>query len=172
MDKIVIRQFLPTEVAAYRYIRARALAENPEAFATSAEEFAKRPDSSVRARLEENFSADDRYMLGAFIDDKPVGMMGVIRWKHLKRQHIADIIAVFVVPEQRGNQLGGRLLDRAIELAHTMDGVEQLILGVVTTNKTAIGLYQSRGFEAYGTEPNALQSQGQYWDELLMVLRL
>lgn len=169
---IEIREFLPTEVEAYRKIRLRALRENPEAFLTTEEGFLNRPISELSARLKRNYESPDECMLCAFDGDEPVGMMGVIRASAEKMRHIAGVIAVFVAPEYRGQQIGGRLLDAIIDFARTMDGVEQLRLGVVTTNQTAINLYRYRGFEIYGTEINAMKAGDTYWDEHLMWLPL
>ncbi len=169
---VEIRAFLPTEIEAYTKIRLRALTENPEAFLTTAEDFQNRPKSTTIARLKRNYESPNECMLGAFDGDEPIGMMGVIRAGAEKIHHIAGVIAVFVAPEYRGQQIGGRLLDAAIAYARTMEGLEQLRLGVVTTNQTAINLYRSRGFEIYGTEINALKAGDTYWDEHLMWLRL
>jgi ribosomal protein S18 acetylase RimI-like enzyme len=169
---VEIREFLPTEIADYCKIRLRALEENPEAFLTTAQGFRNRPKSEHLARLQRNYDSPNECMLGAFDGVEPVGMMGVIRAGSEKMQHIAGVVAVFVAPEYRGQNIGGRLLDAAIAYARTMEGLEQLRLGVVTTNESAIQLYLSRGFEIYGTEINALKSGDRYWDEHLMWLRL
>lgn len=59
-----------------------------------------------------------------------------------------------------------------ISQASLIEGLEQLHLGVVTANPTAIGLYSLLGFQIYGTAPRALKQGEQYWDEHLMVLHL
>ncbi len=169
---IEIREFLPTEIEAYDKIRLYALRENPEAFLTTVKGFLARPKSERIARLQRNYDSPNQCMLGAFDGDEPVGMMGVIRAGREKIDHIAGVIAVFVAPEYRGQKIGGRLLDAVIAYARTMQGVEQLRLGVVTTNEAAIQLYLSRGFEIYGTQINALKTADTYWDEQLMWLRL
>jgi ribosomal protein S18 acetylase RimI-like enzyme len=52
-------------------------------------------------------------------------------------------------------------------------GVEQLELEVVTTNKSAVALYQSLGFVIYGIKKNAMKySDGSYADEYFMILEL
>ncbi|HEY7358830.1 MAG TPA: GNAT family N-acetyltransferase, partial [Ktedonobacterales bacterium] len=67
---------------------------------------------------------------------------------------------------------GKALVAEAIAQARTIPGLEQLLLAVVTTNTAARRLYQSLGFEVYGTEPRAMKQGDQYWDEELMILRL
>jgi ribosomal protein S18 acetylase RimI-like enzyme len=52
-------------------------------------------------------------------------------------------------------------------------GVEQLELDVVTENERAIALYQSLGFQIYGTKKHALKYSDQtYADEYYMILML
>lgn len=169
---IEIREFLPTEIEAYSKIRSRALRENPEAFLTTEQGFLNRPKSQLADRLKRNYESPDECMLCAFDGDEPIGMMGVIRARAEKMRHIAGVIAVFVAPEYRGQRIGSRLLDALIAYARTMEGVEHLRLGVVTTNTTAINLYQRHGFEIYGTEINAFKVGDDYWDEHLMWLKL
>lgn len=169
---IKIREFLPTEIEKYSKIRLRALRENPEAYLTTEQGFLDRPKSQHQARLRQNYDSPNECMLCAFDGDEPIGMIGVIRASREKITHIAGVIAVFVAPEYRGQKIGGCLLDAAIAYARTMDGVEQLRLGVVTTNEAAIQLYLSRGFEIYGTEINGFKVGDRYWDEHLMWLQL
>lgn len=52
-------------------------------------------------------------------------------------------------------------------------GVEQLELEVVAQNSRAISMYESFGFQQYGTKKNALKyGNGTYADELFMILFL
>jgi ribosomal protein S18 acetylase RimI-like enzyme len=48
--------------------------------------------------------------------------------------------------------------------------LEQILLSVATSQKAACQLYRSIGFEAYGTEPNALKVGSAYVDEEHMIL--
>jgi ribosomal protein S18 acetylase RimI-like enzyme len=52
----------------------------------------------------------------------------------------------------------------------SMPGLERLLLHVVTTNTTAIGLYRSLGFITYGIERHALKLGHRHIDEELMTL--
>ena len=53
-----------------------------------------------------------------------------------------------------------------------MEGLEQLHLAVVTSAHAARRLYESLGFEVYGTAPRALKAGGECWDEELRVFML
>jgi ribosomal protein S18 acetylase RimI-like enzyme len=70
----------------------------------------------------------------------------------------------------RGQGIGNALLNAVI--THAKNRVIQLHLTVVTTNQTALKLYQKNGFRVYGTEPRALKIGDQFYDEHMMVLEL
>ena len=50
-----------------------------------------------------------------------------------------------------------------------MHGVEQILIGVTTTQKPAIALYESRGFEAFGVEPHMIRVGDEYYDIIHMI---
>jgi len=50
--------------------------------------------------------------------------------------------------------------------------LEQILLGVASSNLAAIRTYQRFNFEIYGTEPHALKVGSEYVDEHLMILRI
>jgi ribosomal protein S18 acetylase RimI-like enzyme len=63
-------------------------------------------------------------------------------------------------------------LDELLARARQLAGLEQLQLSVVTTQAAAVHLYQSRGFQTYGLEREALRDGDSYVDEYHMVLFL
>src|SRR5690606_36859575 len=89
-----------------------------------------------------------------------------------KLQHRANIIAMYVAPDQRGLGIGKSLMIEAIQVAHDWAGVEQVYLTVVTTNEPAKKLYASLGFEVFGTEKRALKVKDTHYDEEHRVLFL
>lgn len=61
----------------------------------------------------------------------------------------AEILNVAVLPEERGQGLGGRLLDRAL-VALESQAVGAVFLEVRESNQPARALYLSRGFQQVG----------------------
>ena len=147
---MIIREFSPDDVDAYCKIRLEALETDPDAFGRTAEEFKSRSHEFYVQRVQNNYASADIVTLGAFVDNQPVGMMGIIRKSNPKLRHIVEVFGVYVSPESRGQHIGSKLLDALIEQAKQMDGVEQLYLGVVRNNQAAITLYKSREFTQYG----------------------
>ncbi|TDM38783.1 GNAT family N-acetyltransferase, partial [Macrococcoides goetzii] len=77
--------------------------------------------------------------------------------------------AMYVDASNRRSGLARELIRKAIERAREMN-LEQLTLGVVSTNEPAKKLYESMGFQTYGIEKRALKINGVYSDDEYMVL--
>ena len=167
----VIRPLTHDDVAEYRALRLRALKEHPEAFGSSYAEGVARPDAFYAARIADAAHPDD-FLLGAFEDGQLVGTLGFSRLDRDKDSHKGTLWGMHVAAERTGLGIGRALLLAAIERANQQAGLIQLHLAVVSENARAIGLYRSLGFESYGREPRALNVNGRYLDEELMLLRL
>lgn len=164
----MIRVIAETDVEAFRALRLRALAEEPEAFGASAADFAATPLPDVATRLR---AREDAFVLGAFTPAL-VGMVGLVRERGQKRAHRASIWGMYVAPEARGRGIGRSLMAEALARAAPLPGLEQVHLAVVATNAAAVTLYRSLGFTVYGRDPRALKLGDRYVDEELMVRRV
>ena len=170
---MIIRAFTPDDVDIFREIRLAALRANPEAFGSSYEIEQAQPLGVARERLQNRHGSPDNFVLGAWTEaDDVVGMMGLFRQTSPKEQHKGGVWGVFVRPEWRGQGIAAQLLDELLKRARQLDGLEQLQLSVVTEQAAAVRLYQSRGFQTYGLEREALRDSDRYVDEYHMVLFL
>jgi RimJ/RimL family protein N-acetyltransferase len=167
---MLIRKLTEDDIEVLWSLRLRALKDNPEAFGSTYEETLERGKEIMQQRLLKPHA--ETFYIGAFEEERLVGMVGFFRENGLKGQHKGYIISMYTASEQRGKGVGKALVAESIAQARAIPGVEQLHLAVVTTNTAARQLYQSLGFEVYGLEPHALKQGGQYWDEELMILRL
>jgi GNAT superfamily N-acetyltransferase len=161
-----IRKLTPLDAAALRTLRLSALLANPTAFGGSFEDESAQPVADTEQRLA---ARGDRAVLGAFIDDALVGSVGINRETMAKLAHKASIWGMYVAPEHRGAGIGRQLLNEAIRVAQSFDGVRQLTLYVNAVNVGAIALYESLGFVTYGVEPCGMKVDGVFYDEHLMV---
>ena len=167
----IIRTLLPAEAAAFWSLRLRALREHPDCFASSPEEEENVPLDVVRARLDSQSPATN-LVLGAFVDDKLVGMTGLRRDTFRKAAHKARIWGMYVASESQAQGIGRRLLEAAIDAARRMGGVQQVHLEVMVDNSRARAVYRALGFQPYGVEKRALRIGETYVDEELMYLAL
>jgi ribosomal protein S18 acetylase RimI-like enzyme len=163
-----IRQLRDTDVGIYRVLRATCLRESPHAFTTSYEEFSQRTTDSIAQQLR----GHENFTLGAFEDDRLVGMVGFYRESALKLRHKGYIVSMYVLPEYRSRGIARALLVEAIARARRLRDLKQLLLGVVVTQTTAKRLYESLGFTVYGREPDAVKIGDEFFDEEMMLLKL
>ena len=164
-----IRQLESNDAVAYHFIRLEALQSNPNSFAASYEEESKQTAEKYKARFA---TPSNSFTFGAFEDDQIVGVVTLVRERLLKLSHRASIVAMYTKSAKRGCGVGKALLNKAIEKAHLLEGVEQIYLTVVSTNVPGKKLYASHGFKVFGKEINALKYKGTYYDEEHMVLFL
>ncbi|MFC5602242.1 GNAT family N-acetyltransferase [Sporosarcina koreensis] len=163
-----IRKLTPQDAEIYFQIRLEALQTNPEAFSSSYEEEKKQSADKYKER----FQGDKSFTFGAFDGSKLIGVITLLTEKTTKLRHRATILSMYVTLEMRGRGVAKALLNEAIKKARTLKGIEQIHLAVVSSNASAIRLYSSLGFEAYGTEKRALKIGEDYFDEDFMVLFL
>ncbi|MDL4839484.1 GNAT family N-acetyltransferase [Aquibacillus sp. LR5S19] len=164
-----IRQLNSPDAEEYLSIRLEALKNSPYAFASSYEE-----EKNQRAEKYKNrFNAPANTLtFGAFEDSQLVGVVTLVKEQLFKLRHRANIVAMYIKPEKRGNGIGKNLVFRVIEKAKNIEGIEQIYLTVVTTNLPAKKLYSSCGFEVFGKDKKALKFDNTYYDEEHMVLFL
>ncbi|GIP38969.1 N-acetyltransferase [Paenibacillus sp. J31TS4] len=166
---IHVRKLTKDDADAFWQLRLKGLRSSPEAFGSSYEDAVKLPPEEIQRRLG---ITPDNYVCGAFSDeDRLVGIVGFRRESAPKLRHKGMVWGMYVAEEARGQGVARRLLSRLLEHAAALDGLEQAMLMVVTTNEPAVRLYESLGFARYGTEPNALHVDGRAYDEHLMVFR-
>lgn len=157
---IEIRPLGPSDAAAYQAVRLRGLRESPEAFGSTYDEEIGSSVDAVAARITPAGAPACRVVFGAFDGDVLVGIAGCYQESKAKVRHKAVIWGMYVAPEARGQRVGRRLLERAIEEARTWPNVDRVTITVVQHVRAARELYLSVGFELFGAEPDALRQNG------------
>lgn len=163
-----IRLLQPKDAAMYRELRLEALKNNPEAFSSSFAEEKEYPIEKYKDRLtQEHF-----YTFGAFMENELKGVVTLIVETKIKIKHRATIVAMYVNSSNRKCGIGKSLISEVIKKANDIKAVEQIYLTVNSSNTPAKKLYQSFGFDTYGTDKSGLKIADIYYDEELMVLYL
>jgi RimJ/RimL family protein N-acetyltransferase len=166
---MIIRRLNPADVMVYRQIRLNALRVCPQAFGSAYAAEKKRPLKAFEERLlPQRFTG----IFGAFVEGRLVGVVGLVRETRQKERHKANIYGMFVAAAHRRRGIGRALMERALDSARHIRGLRQIRIGVVSTNKPAVRLYESLGFRVYGEEKDALRVGGKFYDELFLAVRL
>jgi ribosomal protein S18 acetylase RimI-like enzyme len=157
---IEVRRLAADDAPLYRDIRLEALRLAPDAFASTFEAENARPLSWFTERL------GGSHVLGAFGDEKLVGIASLVILQSAKMTHKGHLVGMYVRPDARRSGVGRRLVEAIIETAR--EHVEVVQLTVVAGNEAARRLYAGLGFEEYGLERKALKLGDRYFDEILM----
>ncbi|MGF2616688.1 GNAT family N-acetyltransferase [Rossellomorea vietnamensis] len=161
----MIRELTAEDAQKYWDLRLEALINNGEAFAVTYEESTSRSNPVERVR--NNLVSSGSTTLGAFIDGKLAGNVTILFNSLEKMKHKGSIVAMYVSPSSRKLGIGSALLSEAEKTAK-QSGVERLQLTVVTSNSSAIKLYERAGYSSYGVEKHAMKANGEYLDEMWM----
>jgi RimJ/RimL family protein N-acetyltransferase len=104
----------------------------------------------------------------ATCEDEIIGMAGLVRGHWPKTRHRADMWGVFVKPAWRGIHLCEGIVKNCLDWASAHQ-ITAIMLGVNSTNASAIHCYSRCGFYIYGIEPRAIYDQSVYYEEYLMI---
>lgn len=168
MPDIEIRVLTTDDVEAYWHCRLEALERDPDAFSSSVEDHLKLTRDEILRRL--TGDPANNFVLGVFADGKLMGTAGFARETQPKSRHKGRIWGVYLNADLRGKGIGRKLLQMVLNRAGEVEGVEQILISVTTTQAAAIALYRSLGFVSWGKESRALKVGERYIDEEYMVL--
>ncbi|EJQ50574.1 Uncharacterized protein BWINRASL_02740 [Bacillus mycoides] len=166
----MIRLLTKVDAEQYWELRLQALQVNPEAFVTTYEE-AIRQENPIE-RVVSNLTSNTSCTFGAFNEENQlIGVVTLLTEEKQAYKHKGHIVAMYVDTQNRRNGLARELIANAIQRAREIE-LEQLNLGVVSTNEPAKKLYGSMGFKTYAIEKRAIKMNGVYSDDENMVLFL
>ncbi|MGH9495016.1 MAG: GNAT family N-acetyltransferase [Candidatus Sulfotelmatobacter sp.] len=164
-----IRFLTRDDASEWSRLRLQALQGDPEAFSSSVAEHQSLTLEDVATRL--GSANGDSFVAGAFDGGRLVGMAGFFRERGPKVRHKGRVWGVYLDSGWRGQGIGRRLLETVIEHGAAMQGIEQVLIAVASTQTAAANLYRSLGFVRIGVEPRALKIDGRWIDEEYMILR-
>ena len=162
---IVIREANIADAADFRYLRLEALENSPIAFSADFQKNSTHPMKYWEELLTPH--PDESTMFLGEFEGKLIAMTGVMRGNSPKTRHSAWIWGVYVTPKWRGLHIAEEIIHSCMDWARTRN-VVLVKLGVAAVNQQAIRCYERSGFQIYGTEPQAVFVDGEYYDEYLM----
>jgi GNAT superfamily N-acetyltransferase len=132
----------PGDEDRFREIRLRALADAPQAFASTL----AREEAFTRDVWTARLTSDTSVNLLAVEDGVPVAMAS----GRLDDPDTAHLLGMWVAPAARGGGVAGRLIDAVTGWARDR-GARRLVLWVTDVNRAARALYERRGFWPTGS---------------------
>lgn len=159
---MTIRRLDPSDWARFREIRLDMLRVAPRAFGSTLADWSAKPERDIRdwlARI---------HTLALFDGPRILGTAAFHRNPSACASHRAEVIAVYLRPEARGQGHGAALLSSLASAARA-EGVLQLELEVADWNTEAIAAYQRAGFTRVGLIPRAMRDGARFTDTLVMI---
>lgn len=172
-----IARVAPAELSGFKSLRDEGLRLHPEAFDADLESEQSRPPESYLGRLGLSEPLGGTFLLGAWLDQQMVGMLGLERQYLPKLRHSAELNSMMVRPSHTGLGVGLQLIETCLVLARQAQGLELITLRVSTANEAAVRLYERAGFKPCGVVPHAVRlldgsGRVRYADRLTMALLL
>lgn len=162
-NKLSIIHLTPNRWREYRDIYLEELKLEPSAFLNSYEVSSRFQDSYWLGILEKRSS--DLYFVEA--DDKIIGMAGLTFGVVPKNDHVVSLWGVYIRAGFRNRGIAHLLLQRIISDLKSNKRTLKISFGVFETQKAALNLYKSLGFEKCGLLKKELFVGGTYSDEHL-----
>ncbi len=147
---MLIRKLTKDDLEGFREIREEMCREHPEAFGQTPEEVRNMAADKLLEWLLVSDTFPEKFVLGAFDDDRLLGTAAFRREDTAKERHRGWVWSVYVRPEGRGQSLARQLMDKIIEESRKMEGLEMLTLTVALSQTNARTLYTSLGFFTCG----------------------
>ncbi len=169
---MMIRKLAKDDAKCFWELRFKALIEDGDAFGATYDEEVSKPLDNLILRFNNEYiePKEDNFILGAFNEEnKIIGVIALRRERRIKLRHKATIWGMYVSKKYRKNGLGKLLLSECLNIAKSIEGLEQINLCVVSRNIKAKNLYKSMNFETYAIEKNAIKFDNKYYDEDYMV---
>lgn len=112
------------------------------------------------------------FIIGVFDQAELIAIGGVTPYSGSKLNHRALLWGMYVKPDYRGLGLSNKIVESLLSESKER-AIEQVLLTVVSENKTAINLYEKWGFTPYAIDRLAVKvGENDYLDEMLMVKSL
>jgi ribosomal protein S18 acetylase RimI-like enzyme len=158
-EKFILKKVLPEDWEKFKEIRLYGLQTDPQAFGKSFENESNETDSYWK----EMVSGSERSF---YVVEGGLKFIGIAGLKKMTRDNW-QIVAVYVLPEFRGQNLSKRLIEQVIHEAKINNAIKVSLI-VNTKQESAVNLYKKIGFEIINTKRDQIMGDGKTYDEYYM----
>jgi len=165
-----VRVLTSSDAGAYQRLRTEMLLDSPASFLSAPGDDIAEDRAVLAKKLDE---AENKVL--AIEGEDGAGLIaagGIYRSPRLKMRHYAMIWGVYTSPAWRRRGCSRALMEGAIGLARSWDGVEMINIGVSVNAPSALRLYESLGFVAWGREPRVTRVGAETFDEIHLAMEL
>ena len=166
-EHLIFRRLVKEDLNDFFSLRLESLLDFPTAFLASYDEEKKLGASLYEKALNNNIN---NLVFGAFVEKKLIGFIGIYQEERQKTNHKSNIWGMYVQTDYRSQGIGKALLENAVTYAKNTMKSLIVNISVEATNISAKKLYESYGFKVWGTEPKAMQINGNFYTEFHMAL--
>ncbi len=167
---VTVREARPEDAAAAIAHYRRVFSEPGINLITEIDEYSPTVERDSRF-IREMGQADNCAILLAEVEGQLAGILTLEGAKRRNVRHTATL-GITVAKEWRGQGVGRRLIEHAIDWARRSHVITRIELHVFARNTGAIHLYESCGFVLEGVRRQAIHRDGEYIDDLVMGLLL
>lgn len=172
-EGLVIRPLTGADGEAFDVFRGAALARDPAAFSTSAEDWQAAP-IKVRQALAADGNGAHGVLLGAFREQagemRLIGTLGAKRSPRVQVRHVATLWGLVVEPAARGKGVATALIRAVMAALAEMDGVDRVRAMVAAESDAARAVIAKAGFRDYGLEEGGRRVRdGDAWRDVDLV---
>lgn len=168
MQDILIHEASDRNFSDIKFLMLTGLSEDPHAFSVSFDEYNYNSEGWWHSYIDPFTIGYSQKMLIAEIESEAVGMIGVIFDSKKRKEHIASIVWLYVLPKFRGLGVGKALMQSLLEQIQTDSKILKLSLLVNESQTSAIKLYEDFGFTESGRMKKELKIDDQFYNVLIM----
>ena len=170
----MIRLLKRIDAQQYRQLRLQALQTDPEFFLSTFEVEHAKSLSQFEYELSASLSEPCFGYYGLFAPEdsrKLIGFCQAAPTYMAKQPHVAHFYNLYIDPAYRGRGHARTLLTHILEQLKQF-GLEMVVISHIASNTKAHAFYKGLGFVETGLVPKSVKWNGEYDDELGMVLYL
>jgi len=159
------------DTLAFQALRLQSLKINSSAFLSDFDSEQQKPAARFSQEIVFASLKSPYGYYGCFVDQELVGYVQINNNGLAKQAHVAFLYNLFFNPAFRGQGLATQLVNNLINLLKQQQ-IEKLFASCLGRNQTALHFYQQLGFSEYGRCRDSVKWQGQYDDEIELVMNL
>ncbi|MDD4975054.1 MAG: hypothetical protein PHY93_11920 [Bacteriovorax sp.] len=167
---ITIRKLISSDYDDFYNMRIGMLESSTKDYTAGSSDWKNASKEQVMAYLRESEEASDNFVLGAFLQNSLVGMVGFRRETRAAVLHKGSTWGLFEKSEFKDNEIEKTLLNEVIKIVRGYDDFEYIRTVQNASNLEKLNLFFGLGFKQYGHEERSMRVEEKYFDQVYLKL--